>query len=357
MAEATAPSKPLFRRVDKCKKVKIKSKVREREEEEEEEAVATTEATLIQSTKKKRKVLNTVLYKRGLDSRATLQATKQEETEELKAPLKTTDPDRLRTFSGGTGPNNEISGAEGVLQQKHKQALEEFIQKNLAKDDVKTQGKIDEKSKSDVKDLESKLYEELASTAAQLSGAGPDSKATKEEDVGSGGAMLGGTGLAEVILPVDARMDNVKATEEARMKRQQQQKGVGVVSSAVDVSMLPTSFSVGKGKKERRQRAILATKGDQKDEPDDLPASFSQNFSQQRRMQRQAEQAAKTTESITADAASAVDSERIGFEAARRFDLETEEAGGGTSSSAHHHKASDTRVFRDFVRTQRERGL
>lgn len=369
MAETTAPSKPLFRKVTKSKKHKAQSRIREREEEEEEEETeATTEA--IQSTKKKRKLLKTVLYKRGLDSRVTLQANKEAEVPvETKAKPKTTDPDRLRAFSGGTGSTDD--GSEGVLQRKHKQALEEFIQQNLVKDDVKPQAE-EETPKSDVNDLETKLYQELASSAAQLSGSATDGDKETAEDVGSGGAMLGGTGLAEVLLPVDTRMETVRATEEARMKRQQL-KGAGVSSSAVDMSMLPTSFSIGKGKKERRQRAIQATKGDEQ-EPDsvpvstskqtsrqivsELPASYSQNFSlQSQERRKQAELATRAAESSTANVAIGADTGRIGFEAARRFDMDPSESGDGSSSAQPSNQASDARVFRNFVKSQRERGF
>jgi Hepatocellular carcinoma-associated antigen 59 len=355
-AAQAAPS--LFRKVSKKKLVR---KREDGEGEEQDDDAGATEA--IQMTKKKRKLLTALSYKRGLDAKDTLKSTALPASEgveaiELQQIDASKDPDRVRAFSGGTGKN---TSSDGILEQKHKAAMEDYIQQNLKTGEETQQDSGVQK----VMDLEGKLLQDLQLSAQRLSGTvDTTNEQAGEGDLGAGGAMLGGTGIAEVILPLESRMAAARATEDAtsRMKRAQHDRYQQVIPQA---AALPMSFSIGAGKLSRRHRSIEATQGNMREAKtpvimssstelsirQDLPSSYNHNFklhSQERRnhLKVGAEESHEETSVV-----------RMGFAASRRFAKGDEPTSGGAKHSGKNQQSSDTRVFRDFVKHQKEKGF
>lgn len=89
-----------------------------------------------------------------------------------------------------------------VLAKKHKQAMEDFIQERLGNNESNSKEKVKTGATGSI-DSEAALYQELAAATvpSKVLGAG-----TIEEDKGA--MLVGGTGIAEVILPKDKRFDN-----------------------------------------------------------------------------------------------------------------------------------------------------
>lgn len=109
------------------------------------------------------------------------------------------------------------------MEQKHKQALEQYVESKLAdndkNDNKNTTVTFKEPNTSNRKLTEDELYKQIAETSEQMAGKTTSTitgESTTDGDVGTGGAMLvSGTGLAEVILPVEERIKAVQATQEA----------------------------------------------------------------------------------------------------------------------------------------------
>jgi len=192
------------------------------------------------------------------------------------------------TFAGGKlAGSNDMGGDEdgGILAKKHKLAMEEFIRKNLQQGQEKSSssaGGINEEDESEsanakfnANDVEKELYADILedNVAAPAEGT---------EDVGAGGTMMAGTGIAEVALPIDERINALKETERAAMEYERarrarfggvdnfkgadgfgkgdnemihEQRDNAENSSAIDAVMPPMSFAPGPGKRKRRDVA------------------------------------------------------------------------------------------------------
>lgn len=109
--------------------------------------------------------------------------------------------------------------------------MEQYIQSQMMDDasnqkekNVKWQeGKGESQIVKDKKDLYSQLLQSSgfgSITASDNNKNDTVGTNTQEGDVGAGGEMLGGTGIAEVILSVEDRIKNIKDTEVALAKRQ-----------------------------------------------------------------------------------------------------------------------------------------
>ncbi|CAB9500051.1 expressed unknown protein [Seminavis robusta] len=210
--------------------VKQKGALRRKKDEEEEEEKSTQKAqqeedetaATIARVKKKRKLLTELQYKKGTDA-ASL--------------LKGRDDSALDSAAGVDGTSTTVDqpdgSQEGVMEQKHKQALEQYVESKLVgmvggdnnnnKPTSITNNNQDDSTTSNPNNnnklTKEELYRQIAQTSENMVGRSSstnqgDSK--KDGDVGTGGAMLvAGTGLAEVILPVDERIKAVHATQEA----------------------------------------------------------------------------------------------------------------------------------------------
>jgi hypothetical protein len=373
----------------------------------------------IQYTKKKRKLLTTLQYKKGLDTNQLLQVVKVKQTnhnannssdnadaESDADDVEPTPADPLTT-SAQASAAAEQGSQEGVLESKHKQAMESYIQQKMklgaanAKEAANWNSNNNEGDDNDMgldnKEKEirqhattltkEQLYRELAVAAARLAGKtdnednnGNDNKknnasdSTKDGDVGAGGAMLvAGTGIAEVILPVDERLKTHKDTNESIQSRNQL-KGKNKNAAAAAKSRNTSSTATGSSR------------------PSAVPNRFfvpntMQSFPQSR--DAPATGAATTTATTTSPfqqtsaaatgTANAVDDDRVGFDAVKR-QRDGSAAGASSSSTSkptgqrtnqqgpqqqsstsssnqqqqRNSKSSDDRVFRKFVSRQRD---
>ena len=226
------------------------------EDKKEEEESSTTLDRILQ-TKKRRKLKNALLRQGGVGAAAAKKRRiadhpiKDEGEGDDAGNNDTNDNARdalvsgggssdLRqrlqgTFGGGNdGSSSAVDGegaGEGVLGQKHRAAMDKYIQERMDS----TNGKdgrdgTQDKAGADRQLLldEDALYRQvaaevgvagmvqatMATAAPAVASATADNKTTtKEDDVGAGGMMLAGTGIAEVALPVDERIRTVRETE------------------------------------------------------------------------------------------------------------------------------------------------
>ena len=236
---------------------------KEEEEAEEEEESSTTLDRILQ-TKKRRRLKNALLRQGGVGVGAAAAKRRkianhpiQDEGEgDDTGNIDTNDDARaalvgggggssdLRqrlqgTFGGGNdGSSSAVDGeggaGEGVLGQKHRAAMERYIQERMDSTDGKDgEDGTQDKAGADRQSLldEDALYRQVAAEvgvagmvqdqAATIGTAAPgeasatadEKTTTKEDDVGAGGMMLAGTGIAEVALPVDERIRTVRETE------------------------------------------------------------------------------------------------------------------------------------------------
>jgi hypothetical protein len=219
----------------KARKRNPKQKLRRKEDEDEsnhtQDASSKTSqddeengtAATIALVKKKRKLLTDLQYKKGTDV-VTLLKGRDYSNHNMSV-----DDTSVRDSATAS------SSQEGVMEQKHKQALEQFVEAKLvgmlggdaavaAAVTAVIQSEPSNTMNSDNSNnlTQEELYRQLAQASENLVGRstqetsqGGDGVAT-DGDVGAGGAMLvAGTGLAEVILPVEERLKAAAATEEA----------------------------------------------------------------------------------------------------------------------------------------------
>lgn len=268
------------------KKRTVKRKPRRREESDEEEEEEDDGAgDRIQMAKKRRQVLEG-LQKRGLDATATV--TQPQQPQEAK---KEKDVDEQKDQT-----QRETSA---ILEEKHRQAMEEYIQSKQQKH-ADTMGQQEsEKSTKSVPSTKD-LYEELASKVA---GAGN----VRESE----GAVEAGTAtvLAEVVLPKQQMAPIVPTAQRPKNKN---------ISS---VPALPSRFALDNNYEQ-------------------LPDEAKELFQKQ---QPQATMAKETSSAVDEESPT-LDSDRIGFQALRH----------GERHAPRQHQSKDDRVFKKFVTKQRE---
>ena len=280
-------------------------------------------AQRIQHTKKKRQLLTDLQYKRGVNASELLHVPHDSEAvgeyANRSAPVDDNDADDDKT--------------QGIWAKKHKQAMEDFIQQSMGgggSDDTQKNKKQQQQSTDNSSHLpadEQELYQSLAAKARELAGKTTDTTPdTKEADTGMGGALLAGTGIAEVILPPSSSAPVVSATREAAVKNNK--------------NALPTSWASHHAVPSRFAQPSVRTM--------DLPQQF---------LDEHIKDATSTTTKTPStggmqppkDDAEAVDNDRVGFEATRR------------GASAVHRKplppkqqATDDQVYKKFVGHVRE---
>ena len=327
--------------------------------------------------------------------------------------------ERLKgTFDKGKlAGSNDMSGDDegGILAKKHKRAMEEYIKSNLREQPVTDSSSGNKNNNGEFKtsaDLEKEMYSELLVGESK----GGMSPKKEEGDVGAGGAMMGGTGIAEVTLPIDDRIKAMKDTERAAMEYEKARKArLGIVNdeggvnsaSANDIkqsapimdsetlaAMVPMNFSSGPGKRKRKeistsQPAVIAAPQQptnaynpiqdfqypihssalpagsfiEKNNESNLGSSYSHNFAQhnrewieQKKDERQAE--------IDAIAAQYVEDgpeeskARLGFDAARRLargEILDGDKKGEMKNEWDKKVSNDDRVWKTFMTNERNR--
>ncbi|KAL7549701.1 hypothetical protein ACHAWF_012959 [Thalassiosira exigua] len=195
--------------------------------------------------------------------------------------------DRLEvTFAGGKlAGTNDMGGGDGggVLATKHRKAMEEFIRRNLGEDGAAAggAGEANDSSEGGAKnpasEAEREMYAELLE-GDDAKGGPAGTPAAGEGDVGAGGAMMGGTGIAEVALPIDERIEALKETERAAAEHERARKArfgrtedemppppanAGVLGGGRTdgepslAGMVPMNFASGPGKRTREDVGLL----------------------------------------------------------------------------------------------------
>lgn len=238
----------------------------------------------IRQVERRRKLL--LSRNRGVDAanlgKQTLRhkSTASDDDEEVAVVGNKDLEERLKgTFSEGklAGSNDMGGDVEGgILAKKHKKAMEEYIKNNLHEQPVEkttsTSNVEEEETFKSTADIEKEMYSELLVTDTAAKDA---EEAEKEGDVGAGGAMMGGTGIAEVTLPIDDRLKAVKDTERAAVEHEKGRKArLGIVheeiaardtSDDVELSgdmnlaaMVPMGFASGPGKRKRKDMTTSA---------------------------------------------------------------------------------------------------
>ena len=235
----------------------------------------------ILAVERRRKLFNT--KNRGVDSTHLLKASPKitEDSTTITEPVKNKDlEERLKgTFSEGKlAGSNDMGGDEegGILAKKHKRAMEEFIQKKL-QGGGSGDGKIESTSAGagpteDEKEMFAELL--LSSDNASSTNNIANASQAKDGDIGAGGAMMMGSGIAEVALPASQRLKTLKETEKAvsdyekarnRQGRQEHNDRNGNddlhLASANDHIQheVPMNFAAGPGKRKRQESDMVST--------------------------------------------------------------------------------------------------
>lgn len=270
-----------FKKITK-KRAAIRSQTSNDDEGEEYSAL-----DAIQSTQKKQKLVQSTLYKRGLDATKTLKPTPMTVVAENSAPS-----DVQKTLFKKTFSSTEHGPTETIMEQKHLFAMEEYINRKLSKPC----------SNGEKEDVESHVT---------------DLQQEAEADMGAGGTMLGGTGIAEVILPVDKRLEAVKQTEELR-------------------ASLPGTF----GKRTASSAGYHLELSDVRD----VASSFSQNFKNLKHQNH----LSNTSHGVSSlsEQGTRADDDRLGFQAARH-------AAPSKELRPQYQRANDDRLLKQFIKKER----
>jgi hypothetical protein len=288
------------------------------------------------------------------------------------------------SFEVRTG--NAVENENNVMTLKHQMAMQEYIDAQMKKGEVQNDSThADQVNQEDIdmmvkdkKDLYAKLLRE-----ATLMHSGMNEESQVDEDVGAGGEMLGGTGIAEVELPVEQRLQIAKETALAASQLGTKAAVSGHTSNARDpdqiteqelAKMLPTSFVSGKKKSHLSKTDAIVSKESStfsthtkpkvhvplnKDiafpesqvNLDGIGSSYAHNFSLHNKEWIQKKKEENYQESNKDDAGGGRqdeigDSSRIGFDAKR---------GKGTSANGHGdnqrsaQRSRDHTTYKNFV--------
>ena len=269
----------MFKKTTKQRPRLIRKRI-ENDDEEDDEASHT--ADRIHAVKRKRQLLEDLQYKKGLNAADLLKAKRDE------ASTTTTDDQQQQ----------QQHQTESILAQKHRHAMEAYIEARRSKTHEP------EATKPISSNAKEALFAELKVVGST------HSSSVREHDVGSGGALVAGTGLAEVVLPFDERLQMGHQTEQAVLPK----------ALPTTTTTLPSRFA--------------APQRSDTERPNELEA-----LHRYVRGQRQTTTANRTSSSQPSTAS---DNDRMGFAALQRGQLRAPKQDA----------ASDDRVYRQFVRQQ-----
>jgi len=198
----------------------------EADQQQEEEANTTSTAELILKSKKKRKVLASATSKKGLDSSLLFKKEDNDGQTHNNPDGSAIDAsaignkglgDRLKSSFAVTGSEGQGT-SETVILSQHEKALEDFVNQGMGVNDSKksddaekTLGGKEKEKRELYKSLD---YDKVVGNKQESVPSGGDG------DTGAGGTMLGGTGIAEVILPTSIRLKNAIDTAEATKEKE-----------------------------------------------------------------------------------------------------------------------------------------
>lgn len=267
--------------------------------------------------------------------------------------------------NNGMFVNDRASEESTVLEKKHAIAMEKYIQSRLNDKQVSMKGgaalsaqgdkpKVGNRSKED-------LFEELAkkvvTVGTDAAGGSLHRDGTGEADVGSGGNILGGTGIAEIELKSSLVAQNSAMNQNPRPSRVSRRDEEKMIAKAG----LPTTFGMSSKQKNNPNTinidapdVIVSKKDSDSYAPPSLknsiiPTNISQNYQkhnhewiQKKRIdEKRALEKANEVEYDIDDK-----SGRIGFAAARgRAPV--------SNSEGSKYKSSDNKVFKKFVKNLR----
>ena len=282
----------------KKRTIKKKAKnIRKGDDSSDDEKADDPTSVAIEQAKKKRKLLETVQTKRGVDTADLLHAKPKAINNEDKRDPGSSSYD----VSGGGGEKYVNDKLKPEASQQEKSSVPDSTNK--------------------AKPLsEEALYSEIAESARKLSG---KEVASVDADSGSGGAVLvEGTGIAEVVLPAVERKHLEKETQRARAARALQRKTQtdDLVPSRPEA--VPNRFSVPS-------------------RPTHVPDGIHDYL-------KGSGQSNPGTNTTSEAAESTVDGNRVGFEALKMRQH------GIKPKRKPHNPSSDQRVYQNFVTRQRE---
>lgn len=195
-------------------------------EQPDEESEETSLMQTINETKRKRQLLADLQFRRGTDA------------SELNTPERKLEGNVTAEESSTDLISTMSVSQTAILEQKQHKAMEEFIQQKMSPNVVTG---ITSETTSDAQlRSEQDLYQQLAVESKALQGS-DSASGTIGEGNADQAVMLHGTGIAEVILPIQVRAEQASSLARAAEIAKKTQRSRGSSRSSV-----PSRFSVPK---------------------------------------------------------------------------------------------------------------
>ena len=341
----------------------------------------------IQQMKKARKIKNQYRAQKQSKSskhpsnrNADAVTKEEEEKEQLLVEANQDLKQRLEGNFAINGPSAN-DGDGNVLTQKHKLAMEQFINSQMENgsttDDQHAGSAEGESNQRKEINNTNDLYAQILQQSTELLNTESEPKAG-EGDVGAGGSMLGGTGIAEIVLPVEDRINAAKETEFAaarlersRKTRSRQYDNTGAptnqsIQIEKDVSqLLPMSFGSGPGKNKKQAAksntlshepsesvnpapTILAGRTLNQDILPDIGSSYAHNF-RLHNVEWISNKKKQEQENDTTIVVEEKDDSRVGFEVSRGLKSErVDDSANGRKAK----RANDNRTYKKFLKRE-----
>mmetsp|Transcript_12256 Transcript_12256/g.18373 ORF Transcript_12256/g.18373 Transcript_12256/m.18373 type:complete len:430 (-) Transcript_12256:171-1460(-) len=330
-------------------------------------------------SKSKKKKLNPNLH--GHDGQDEEKDQDEQIVSEANKDLK----QRLEGNFAITG-NNATDDDGNILTRKHKLAMEQFIQSQMQKEEATDQDVFKGSHQKHKINNRDDLYEQILQESKELGKKTEErNDDLEEDDLGAGGAMLGGTGIAEVILPVEDKIKAARETElaAARLERRRASKNqVNEVDNGESINgksqhdtedlfqMLPMSFGSGPGKSRNGSKKLIASKqwlapqgtisksaqapsgtALNKSAMPDIGSSYAHNFrlhNEEWINKKKQENQLQIQEAVEIE--NEADVSRVGFEAKRGLKTRKDgSVGDATTKGRKPQRAHDDMVYKKFV--------
>jgi hypothetical protein len=342
-------------------------------------------------SKSKKKKLNPNLHRQGQEEEVAEEDQDEQIASEANKHLK----QRLEGNFAITG-NNATDEDGNILTNKHKLAMEQYIQSQMQKEEATATGQDNFKGSQERQVVKNRddLYEQILQESKELGKKTVErnNDDLEEGDLGAGGAMLGGTGIAEVILPVEDQIKAARETELAAARFERRRafnknrnrlnevdnenaesiNGHGQYQHQHDnedlFQMLPVSFGSGPGKGRNGSKMVngLAPQGTiskstkapsgtgtalNKTAMPDIGSSYAHNFrlhNEEWINKKKQENQLQKEEAVEIE--NEADGSRVGFEAKRGLKTRKDGSGGDATGNGNKpQRAKDDMVYKKFV--------
>ena len=234
------------------------------------------------------------------------------------------------------GPTD--TGELSVLEKKHKQAMEDYIQEQLQKGDTTVTNENNEQAKtSGIRDDKAALYQELAQEIYTSKNAMNDdnnigpSSSQQQDNEDRGTVLVGGTGMAEVRLPPQQQQNN-----RPRHHHRVFNKNLAVSSS----SAIPTA----KKSSTVTTAALPSRSMVRNHEPSEATSA---------RMAKDDVKANERSEGAQDAASAAIDESRMGFDAFKRQQQHRHNSKDNKSQGHRFKKSRDDMAIAKFLQNNR----